>query len=105
MRPASHVDARVDAFGGAGCKAAFPGSGFGGVTAAAFSISARRIFASATAASPALVLLLHAPEPEHQRVYRAAGATVIEVAAMDDFPRLATDLALALFPDGAAEAL
>lgn len=65
----------------------------------------RRIFASATAASPALVLLLHAPEPEHQRVYREAGATVIEVAAMDDFPRLATDLALALFPDGAAEAL
>jgi len=55
------------------------------------------IFARAAARSPHLVLLLHAPQPEPVKRYQAAGAKVIAVERMDDFPRMAAALSAALF--------
>ncbi len=57
------------------------------------------VLREAVARSAQFVLLQHRPDPERVRWYRSAGATVVEVHQMDDFPRLATDLALALFPE------
>jgi hypothetical protein len=62
------------------------------------------IFAEAVTRSAAFVLLLHHPDAAHAKRYRTAGAQVIEVDTLDDFPRLARDLAFALFPDGAESA-
>lgn len=59
----------------------------------------RQIVARAIAASPSFVLLLHASE--QSKAYRSMGATAIDVVALGDFPKMARELALALFPDGA----
>lgn len=58
-----------------------------------------RVFAEAVLASPRAVLLLHRPLPESVATYRSAGATVVEVPRMDDFPGVAADLSRALFPE------
>src|SRR5262249_21697787 len=58
-----------------------------------------RIFAEAASEAPHLVLLLHRPRPERVRLYESAGARVVAIPAMDDFPRMAVDLARALFPE------
>ncbi len=55
------------------------------------------ILGRAIEASPHLVLLLRTPTQVDR--YRAMGALVVPVAAMEDFPRLAAELALALFPE------
>ena len=57
------------------------------------------IFATAAEKSPHWILLLHRPDPQHVKLYRAQGATVVEVSDLADFPRLATELAHGLFPD------
>lgn len=59
----------------------------------------RNIFLSACDVSPQLILLLHRPDPDKVRTYRAMGATVITIEEMEDFPRMAVDLARGLFPD------
>lgn len=58
---------------------------------------AAKILAEAIQSSQQLILLLHAPgDMTH---YRSAGATVIGVEEMDDFPKLAAQLAHALFSE------
>lgn len=57
------------------------------------------ILGEAVAKSARFILLQHFPVAAEVRSYRTLGATVIEVHKMDDFPRLATELALALFPE------
>ncbi len=52
---------------------------------------------AATASAP-FVLLQHNSRPHLVARYRGWGLTVVEVATLDDFPRLAADLARALFP-------
>lgn len=59
-----------------------------------------RVFADAAARSPHLVLLQHRPDPARVANYRAAGARVVRIEQMTDFPKMAADLAFALFPDG-----
>jgi hypothetical protein len=59
----------------------------------------RAIFGEAAAKSARFILLQHFPDAARVRFYRGLGATVIEVHQMDDFPRLATELTLALFPE------
>jgi hypothetical protein len=61
-----------------------------------------RVFSAAARARPAFVMLLHHPKPERVRQYAAAGASVVPVADLADFPRMAARLAQALFPAGAA---
>jgi len=51
--------------------------------------------------SPHFIMLLHVPDPERVKHYRALGAEVVEVAKLSDFPRVATELSRALFPDSA----
>jgi hypothetical protein len=63
---------------------------------------AAEIFARATTRSPHLVLLQHMADPRRTPAYRAAGAKVIDVQQMVDFPKMAADLSFALFPDGGA---
>lgn len=58
------------------------------------------IFADAAAASPALVLLLHNPDMKRAARYEAAGARVVPVQRLDDFPRLSAELSFALFEQG-----
>lgn len=58
------------------------------------------IFAEAAAASPALVLLLHNPDTKKADRYEAAGARVVPVRRLDDFPRLSAELSFALFGPG-----
>jgi hypothetical protein len=58
------------------------------------------VFLEAVRTSPHLILLQHRPNSDRTGQYRKIGATVIEVENMQDFPRLAADLTLALFPDG-----
>jgi hypothetical protein len=58
-----------------------------------------RLFAEAVRRSPYFVLLLHQPRPEAVARYRAAGARVVEVAELEDFPRMAGDLSRALFEE------
>ena len=57
------------------------------------------ILARAAAASPHLVMLLHGPVPARVAQYRGLGASVIPIERLDDFPRLAADLTMTLFPD------
>jgi hypothetical protein len=61
-----------------------------------------RIFSAAARTPPAFVMLLHHPKPERVRQYTAAGASVVPVADLADFPRMAARLAQALFPTEAA---
>ncbi len=56
-----------------------------------------RVFARATERSP-LLLLQHHARPEMARRYRAAGARVVPIPVMDAFPKVAAELARALFP-------
>jgi hypothetical protein len=65
----------------------------------------RDIFGEAAARSARFILLQHVPDPGCVRSYRGLGATVVEVPKMDDFPRLATGLARALFPEEPAHVL
>jgi hypothetical protein len=58
----------------------------------------RRIFADAVRTSP-LVMLLHHPRKSQVAHYRSVGARVVEVAKMEDFPRMAAGLAHALFDE------
>ncbi len=55
------------------------------------------IVARAAERSPAFVLLLHAPRHENLRRYEEAGARVVAVHALLDFPRLAAELSVSLF--------
>jgi hypothetical protein len=55
------------------------------------------IFAAAARVSPHFVLLLHRPDEGKAARYRQAGARLIAVAQMEDFPRMAADLSFALF--------
>src|SRR5207253_3181289 len=56
-------------------------------------------FADAAARSAPLILLQHLADPEKVTVYEAAGAKVIPIAQMDDYPRMAGALARALFEE------
>ena len=56
-----------------------------------------KIFARAAARSSPLVLLLHQPRQDVIRRYEVAGARVIAVRALSDFPRMAAALAFSLF--------
>jgi hypothetical protein len=58
------------------------------------------IFADAAAASAALVLLLLNPDKKRTARYEAAGARVVPVRRLDDFPRLSAELSFALFEQG-----
>lgn len=63
-------------------------------------VDRQRIFRSAASCGAPLVLLLHAVGAEVARPFVQAGAEVVRIEAMEDFPRLATDLARAFFgPD------
>lgn len=57
-------------------------------------------FAEAAARSAALVLLLHDPWLERSTRYERAGARVVAVRKLDDFPRLSAELSFALFEQG-----
>jgi hypothetical protein len=59
----------------------------------------RETFREAAAQSARFILLQHIADEKRVPFYRGLGATVIEVHTMDDFPRLATELAFALFPE------
>jgi hypothetical protein len=59
----------------------------------------RTILGEAVTRSARFILLQHFPDAARVRSYRGLGATVIEVQTMDEFPRLATELTLALFPE------
>ena len=61
--------------------------------AAAFALAAER--------SPHLVLLLHAPREERIALYEKAGAQVVAIEELEDFPKMAAALSRALF-DGKA---
>lgn len=52
--------------------------------------------------SPAFVLLLHAPTRDRVRLYEQAGARVVPVRTLSDFPVMAAALAHSLFDPGAA---
>lgn len=58
------------------------------------------IFAEAAARSPALVLLLHNAWSGGAARYEQAGAKVVAVHKLDDFPRLSAELSFALFEQG-----
>jgi hypothetical protein len=58
------------------------------------------IFADAAAVSAPLVLLLHSPRPERVSLYETKGAKVVAVPDLEDFPRVAAQLAQALFLEG-----
>lgn len=62
------------------------------------------VFALAAERSPHLVLLLHAPRPERVALYRKAGAQVVAIDELDDFPKMAAALTRALFDEKAHEA-
>ena len=59
----------------------------------------REIFITAALNSARWILLQHRPDPEHVKLYRNLGATLVAVENFADFPRVATDLAHSLFPD------
>jgi hypothetical protein len=56
------------------------------------------LFKEAVAASPHFVLLLHNPDAKKTPRYTQAGARVVRVERMEDFPRMAGALSQALFP-------
>lgn len=55
------------------------------------------IFAEAATRSPHFILMLHAPDGPWTQPYKAAGARVISVTEMDDYPAMAVALSTALF--------
>lgn len=55
------------------------------------------VFTDAVRESPHFILLLHRPNMEKAARYAKAGAKVIPVAQMDDYPQMAGDLSRALF--------
>lgn len=55
------------------------------------------VVVDAASLSPHFILLLHRPDAAKTGRYKAAGATVLAVPEMDDFPRMAADLSRALF--------
>ncbi len=55
------------------------------------------IVAEAVARSPHFILMLHASDGPWTRPYRAAGARVIPVSELDDYPTMAAALSNALF--------
>lgn len=57
----------------------------------------QRIFAEAAASSAPLLLLLHAVSEEQARPFQQAGAQVVTIPQMDDFPAVAARMARALF--------
>lgn len=57
------------------------------------------LLALAAEISPHFVLLQHVPAVDRLVTYRGLGVTVVPVEEMEDFPRLAVDLTLALFPE------
>ena len=57
------------------------------------------VLLGAAAASPRFVLLLRTPFAKRVARYRGLGASVVPVESIDDFPRLAVELTLALFPE------
>ncbi len=57
------------------------------------------VFANALRASDRFVLLQHYANPQRVKQYRALGAIVVEVPLMDDFPKMARELAFALFDE------
>lgn len=59
-----------------------------------------RILAEAATESPHMVLLLHRANEKATSTYRAAGAKTVVIEQMDDYPRMAVDLARSLFPEG-----
>lgn len=60
------------------------------------------IFKRAAERSPALVLLLHTPNRDRVRKYEQAGARVVAVRTLSDFPVMAAALAHSLFDPGAS---
>ncbi|MDB4932413.1 MAG: hypothetical protein JWM10_4897 [Myxococcaceae bacterium] len=58
-------------------------------------------FGEAATKSPQLVLLLHQPNEAKTKRYERAGATVVPVADLEDFPKMAGALARALFGERA----
>jgi hypothetical protein len=58
-------------------------------------------FAEAATRSPKLVLLMHQPDAAKAQRYERAGATVVPVADLEDFPKMAGGLARALFGERA----
>jgi hypothetical protein len=62
------------------------------------------VFAEAAARSAALVLLLHKPTAARVALYEAAGARVVGVQRLEDFPRLSAALSFALFEQGSLPA-
>jgi hypothetical protein len=60
----------------------------------------KAVFADAVVRSPQLVLMLHAEPASWMDPYRAAGAHVIPVRELDDYPALAAALSHALFEEG-----
>src|SRR5262249_41726999 len=57
------------------------------------------IFADACRVSPHLVLLLHNPDEQKAARYRRAGAKVIAVRELEDYPAMAASLSAALFEE------
>lgn len=60
----------------------------------------RDIFIMAASESAHWILMLHQPNPKQAQLYRALGASVIVLEDLANFPRMATELAQHLFPDG-----
>jgi hypothetical protein len=60
----------------------------------------KAVFADAVVRSPQLVLMLHAEPASWMDPYRAAGAHVIPVRELDDYPAMAAALSHALFEEG-----
>jgi hypothetical protein len=54
--------------------------------------------------SARLVLLLHGVSPERVKQYQRAGALVVAVNDLEDFPRMAAELSRALFQERVHEA-
>jgi len=55
------------------------------------------IFANAAAASPHFILLQRLPAADRRVVYEKAGAKVVPVLDLEDFPKMAAELSFALF--------
>jgi len=66
------------------------------------SAGAAAIVKRAAEKSPAFVLLLHAPSRDRVRIYEQAGARVVPVRTLSDFPVMAAALAHSLFEPGAS---
>ncbi|MDF1667341.1 MAG: hypothetical protein P1V97_36685, partial [Planctomycetota bacterium] len=58
------------------------------------------ILREAVAHSHQFILLLHNSTKEFIKEYQSIGAKYVEIKEFEDFPKLAVDLTLALFPDG-----